>query len=118
MEKKGTLVVDRQGYQVIPDYNNDKREPFFEEIKQKKYGDGDGLDKHVENFLKCIREGGTPNASVHVGAKVATIAEMGNIAYRSQKIIHWDDTNKRFEEEEANKHLKVTYRAPWQLPKV
>lgn len=114
--EKGTLVVDRQGYQVIPDYNNDKREPFFEEIKQKTYGDG--LNEHVENFLECIREGGTPNAPVHVGAKVATVAEMGNIAYRAQQIIHWDDTNKKFKEEEANKHLSVTYRDPWQLPKV
>lgn len=114
--EKGTLVVTRQGYQVMPDYNNDKREPFFEGIKQKNYGDG--LNEHVENFLQCIREGGTPNASVHIGAKVAIVAEMGNIAYRTKKVIHWDDVNKKFEEPEADKLRTVSHRSPWQLPKV
>ncbi len=113
--EKGTLVVDRGGYEVIPDKDKD-RKPYFEPIKQQNYGDGQ--DEHVQNFLKCIREGGTPNASVHVGAKVAIVAEMGNIAYRAQKIIHWDDENKRFEEEEANKLAQVTHRSPWQLPEV
>jgi len=114
--QKGTLVVTRQGYQVMPDYNNEKREPFFEGIKQKNYGDG--LNEHVENFLQCIREGGTPNASVHIGAKVAIVAEMGNIAYRTKKVIHWDDVNKKFEEPEADKLRTVSHRSPWQLPKV
>ena len=114
--QKGTLVVDRGGYEVIPDRSNEKKGPFFEGIKQKNYGDGQ--DEHVENFLECIRKGGTPNASVHVGAKVAIVAEMGNIAYRSQKIIHWDDVNKKFEEEDADKLTRLTYRDPWHLPKV
>lgn len=114
--QKGTLVVDRGGYEVIPDRSNEKKGPFFERIKQKNYGDG--LNEHVENFLKCIREGGTPNASVNIGAKVAIVAEMGNIAYRSQKIIHWDDVNKKFEEEDADNLTRLSYREPWHLPKV
>ena len=114
--EKGTLVVDRGGYEVIPDRSNEKKGPFFDSIKQKNYGDG--LNEHVENFLKCIREGGTPNASVQIGAKVAIVAEMGNIAYRTKKVIHWDDTSKKFEEPDADQLRMVSHRSPWQLPKV
>jgi len=113
---KGTLVVDRNGWETIPDRSNEKKGPYFEGVKQRNYGDG--LNEHVENFLKCIREGGTPNASVEVGAKTAIVSEMGNIAWRSGKIIHWNDTDKKFMEEDANKMTRVSYRDQWQLPKV
>ena len=113
---KGTLVVDRSGYEILPDYNNEKREPFFEGVVKENYGDG--LDEHVKNFLQCIREGGTPNASVEIGAKTAIVSEMGNIAYRVGKVINWDDTAKKFDNEEANKLTSVTYRDQWKLPRV
>jgi predicted dehydrogenase len=114
--QKGTLVVDRGGWETMPGQNTSEKKPFFEGKKQKDYGDG--LDEHVQNFLKCIREGGSVNASVEVGAKTAIVSEMGNIAYRVGQRIHWDDTTKSFREEEANKLMKLTYRDNWQLPKV
>ena len=76
------------------------------------------MDEHIENFLECIREGGNVNASVRIGAKTAIVSEMGNIAYRVGKKIHWDDANKKFLEEEADKLTKVSYRDQWQLPRV
>lgn len=114
--QKGTLVVDRGGWETMPGQNSSEKKPFFEGKKQKDYGDG--LDEHVQNFLKCIREGGSVNASVEVGAKTAIVSEMGNIAYRVGQRIHWDDTTKSFREEEANKLMKLTYRDNWQLPKI
>ena len=113
---KGTLVVDRGGYEIMPDMNNAERKPFFEEKKQKNYGDG--LNEHVQNFLDCIQNGGTLNASVEVGAKTAIVSEMGNIAYRVGERIHWDNSTKTFKEEAANKLAKLTYRGSWKLPKV
>lgn len=114
--QKGTLVVDRGGWELLPDYNNAEKAPFFEGQKQQDYGDG--LDQHVQNFLKCIREGGTPNASVEIGAKTAIVSEMGNIAYRVGQRIHWDDDTKSFKEQAANDLAKLTYRDNWKLPKV
>ena len=114
--QKGTLVVDRGGYEIIPDWNNAEKEPFLKGKTQENYGDG--LNEHVQNFLKCIREGGTPNASVEVGAKTAIISEMGNIAYRTGKRIHWDDAAGKFKEEDANKLSKLDYSENWKLPKV
>ncbi len=113
---KGTLVVDRGGWETMPGRNNDEKKPFFEGKKQKDYGDG--LNEHVQNFLKCIRDGGNVNASVEIGAKTAIVSEMGNIAYRVGQRIHWDDTTKSFKEEEANKLMTLSYSENWKLPKV
>ncbi len=114
--EKGTLVVDRGGWELMPDRNDAERKPFFEGKVQKNYGDG--LTEHVQNFLECIRNGGDENASVEVGAKTAIVSEMGNIAYRVGERIHWDNSTKRFKEEAANKLAKLSYRDNWKLPKV
>ncbi len=113
---KGTLVLDRGGWEIMPDRNNAKKEPFFEGEKHDNHGDG--LDEHVQNFLQCIREGGTPNASVEVGAKTGIVSEMGNIAYRSGEIIHWDNDNKKFKEAKADELARINYNANWPLPSV
>ena len=114
--QKGTLVVDRGGYEIKPDWNNAEKELFFKGKTQENYGDG--LNEHVQNFLKCIREGGTPNASVEIGAKTAIISEMGNIAYRTGERIHWDDAAGKFKEEAADKLSRLNYSENWKLPKV
>lgn len=114
--QKGTLVVTRGGYELLPDRSNKLNGPFFEARSQQAYGDG--LDEHVANFLACIREGGQVNAPVEVGAKTAIVSEMGNIAYRTAQRIHWDDASKRFKEEAANKLMSLKYNPDWQLPKV
>lgn len=114
--QKGTLVVDRGGWELLPDNNAETRKPFFEGKKQKNYGDG--LDEHVQNFLKCIREGGNLNTPVEIGAKVAIVSEMGNIAYRTGRKIHWDDNAKRFQEDDATNLMTLDYNPDWQLPKV
>lgn len=114
--QKGTLVVDRSGWETLPDNNAAERKPFFEGKKQK--NSGDGLDEHVQNFLKCIREGGLLNAPVEVGAKTAIVSEMGNIAYRAGRKIHWNNESNTFLEDEATQMMSLNYNPNWQLPKV
>lgn len=111
---RGTLILTRDDWQVISETNNAKNEPWLEGFK--KEGESNNLQNHVKNFLKCIREGGKPNASVEVGAKTAIVSEMGNIAFRVGKIIHWDHTKNEFVEEEANQLAKLSYREQWKLP--
>ncbi len=113
---KGTLVVDRSGWEIIPETNRKEKVPFFEAKKQQHYGDG--MTEHVQNFLKCIREGGEVNCPVEIGALTAIVSEMGNIAYRTGKRIHWNDNSKSFAEDEANKLMKVNYNENWKLPRV
>lgn len=113
---KGTLVVDRGGWETMPDMNNAERKPYFEGKVQRNYGDG--LDEHIQNFLECVRDGGEVNAPVEVGAKTAIVSEMGNIAYRVGERIHWDNSTKSFKEDAANKMMKLKYNNEWKLPKV
>ncbi|WP_167617955.1 Gfo/Idh/MocA family protein [Maribellus sediminis] len=114
--QKGTLVVSRGGYELIPDHSAELKGPFFEGRTQKAYGDG--LNEHVVNFLDCIRKGGNVNAPVEVGAKTAIVSEMGNIAYRVGQRIHWNDQTKSFNETAANDLITLNYNPEWALPKV
>jgi len=110
----GTLLLDRGGWELIPERNHAEGQPFFERRQQPEYGDG--LDEHVKNFLDCIRKGGKLNAPVEVGAITTIVSQMGNIAYRAGKRIHWNNTTRRFAEEDANQLIKVSYRDKWRLP--
>jgi len=111
---KGTLIVSRNGWMVNSESSNKDSKKFIEDVAlQPAIG---GLKEHVKNFLNGIRKGEKLNAPVEVGAKTAIISEMGNIAYRAGSLLHWDATNMKFKEEEANKFTKLTYREPWKLP--
>lgn len=112
--QKGTLVLTRSGYEILADKNGNQ--PYFEGKVQRAYGDG--LDQHVQNMLSCIRKGGNLNTPVEVGAKVAIVSEMGNMAYRAGKRLNWNESTKSFKEDIGNQLSKVSYRDQWQLPKV
>lgn len=53
-----------------------------------------GLDGvHIDNFLKCIREGGMPNADVETGRKSTLWVQLGNISQRVGETLHIDQRN-------------------------
>jgi predicted dehydrogenase len=111
--ENGTLVVDRSGWEVIPEIVN--REKRMEAVPLQK-GTDEGLKNHVHNFLECIKSRNpNTNASVEIGAHIAKFSHLGNIAYRSGKKLVWDGT-KFINDEEANRYLIPSYRAPWKLP--
>jgi predicted dehydrogenase len=113
--ENGTLVIDRSGWEVIPEVVNKVKR--MEAVAMQK-GTGEGLKNHVKNFLDCVKSRNpNTNASVEIGAHIAKFSHLGNIAYRSQKKLVWDGT--RFtNDEEANKYLIPSYREPWKLPKI
>jgi len=55
-----------------------------------------GLDKHAQNFVEAIRANNPSmvNCSIQEGAHVATVAQMGNISYRSGDKLYWDAAKK------------------------
>jgi predicted dehydrogenase len=113
--ENGTLVINRQGWEVIPEnVNNVKR---MEAVPLQTSKD-DGLKNHVKNFLEC-RESRNPNtnASVEIAAHIAKFSHLGNIAYRSGKKLVWNGT-KFTNDEETNKYLIPSYREPWKLPTI
>jgi hypothetical protein len=79
--------------------------------------EGKGLELHVRNFLDCIKIREKPNAPVEIGAHIARIAHLGNIAYRTGGKIYWDAaSNKIINDEVAGKLIIPAYREPWKLP--
>ncbi len=115
--ENGTLVVDRQGWEVIPEVSQGK--PLMEAIPLTKKGEASGLNLHAQNFLECIRSRETPNASIEIGGHIARIAHLGNIALKTGKKLYWDAEKGNFKDDEkANDMVKAKYRAPWKLPSV
>ena len=113
--ENGTLVVDRSGWEVIPEVvNGSKRMEAVALVK----GTGQGLNNHVKNFLECIKSRNTnTNASVEIGAHIAKFSQLGNIAYRSGKKLVWDGA-KFTNDVDANRYLIPSYREPWKLPTI
>ncbi len=112
----GTLIVDRTGWEVIPEGGNDPKMERIDLIK----GDGQGLNNHMKNFIECIKDRTkTPNANIEIAANTARVCHLGNIALKCGRRLYWDANNIKFiNDEEANSYLIPSYRAPWKLPQV
>jgi predicted dehydrogenase len=109
--ENGTLVLDRNGWEVFPDKERMEAVPLQKNV-------GSGLDLHVRNFLDCIKNN-TPkklNAGIEIGRGVALVAQMGNIAYRTGEKVYWDDARQQFKTETANKLITPVYHNDYQLP--
>ncbi|MBS1232004.1 MAG: putative NADH-dependent dihydrogenase [Bacteroidetes bacterium] len=113
--ENGTLVVDRIGWEVIPEVVNKKARM---EAVPLKIGTGQGLKNHVKNHLECIADRNPDtNTTPEIGAHIAKFSQLGNIAYRTGKKLVWNGT--RFtNDDEANGYLVPRYRDPWKLPTV
>jgi hypothetical protein len=111
--ENGTLVIDRSGWEVIPEKVNNKAR--MEKVSLQK-GDGKGLENHVKNMLDCMKtRNRNTNASVEIGAHIAKFSHLGNIAYRTGKKLVWDGT-KFTNDSDANIYLVPQYKNGWQLP--
>lgn len=108
----GTLVLDRNGWEVIPEKGK------MEAVARQKAVDK-GLDLHAVNFLEVIKSRKLEdlNTPIQAGAHVATVAQLGNIAYKTGKKLNWDAANTRFDDAEANKYLAAQYHNGYSLPK-
>jgi predicted dehydrogenase len=114
----GTIIVNRAGYHVSPEWNNDKRE--FKGESKTVTDLKESHPEHARNFLDCIKSRETTNCTPEMGYAAALHAHIPNIAGRiGENILHWDDKAKRFtNSEKANQLITPEYRAPWTLPVV
>ncbi|MEO5894031.1 MAG: Gfo/Idh/MocA family oxidoreductase [Ferruginibacter sp.] len=112
----GTLILNRGGWEVIEEKQSENKivMPF------QKPSDN-GLEKHWENFISVVKSRKTADlhCSIQDGAHVATVAQMGNIAFRSGKKLFWDKAKMAFTEEPINQqYLMKEYHNGYTLPKV
>ena len=74
---------------------------------------------HVENFIACLRSRKAEQiaAPLRDGHLSTTLCHLGNIAYRVGRSVEFDGAAERFVgDEEADRLLSRTYRAPYLLP--
>jgi hypothetical protein len=109
--ENGTLVLDRNGWEVVPEKNRIEAVPVQKNV-------GVGLDLHVRNFLDCLQNNSPQklNAGIDIGRNVALVAQMGNIAFRTGEKVSWDDSRQQFNSDAANKLITPVYNNGFKLP--
>ncbi len=112
----GTLELDRSGWEVVEEKRSTKKIMI-----PRKPSVDNGLNKHMENFVSVIRSRKMENlnCSITDAAHVATISQMGNIAFRSGQKLYWNENNGNFSDKKINKkYLTASYNNGYSLPKV
>ncbi len=112
----GTLILNRGGWEVIEEKNSKSKA-----LMPLQKSSDNGLDKHMVNFVNVIKSRRMEdlNCSIQDGAHVATVAQMGNIAYRSGEKLNWDADKKRFTNDGINNiYMMKEYHNDYKLPKV
>lgn len=108
--RDGTIFVDRDALEAYP-----------ASIAEQPLSDSDGhlyeSKDHHGNWIDCIRSRKLPICDVAIGHRSATVCHLGNIAIRSQKVVHWDPvTGQIIGDTELAQMTSRPYRAPWSLP--
>lgn len=112
----GTLALNRGGWKVIPEQENEK--DLIEAIEWNPSVDN-GLDLHAANFIEAVRKRDKSilTAPLKVGYDAAVVCHMGNVALRAGEKIHWDPVQHRFKERSANDFVQPQYHNGWNIPK-
>jgi len=112
----GTLILNREGWEVIEEKasGNKVSKPFIK-------SSDNGLNNHMVNFFSVVRSRKKEelNCSIQDAAHVATVAQMGNLAFRSEQKLSWDNAKHQFTDQQINnKYLLAQYHNGYSLPKV
>ena len=95
----GTLVLNRGGWEVLEEKKGKNKvgKPFAA-------SSDNGLEKHWANFVSVVRSRKMSDlhCSIQDGAHIATMAQMGNIAYRTVKKLNWDIAARQFTDASVN----------------
>jgi predicted dehydrogenase len=121
----GTLVVNRDGWEVIPETQRDSQGVLQYKIQdlpdQRRGGSANYLADHVRNFITAIETSDPAilKCGIETGAVAAINAQMGNIAFKTGRKVYWDAAKGEFTNDpEANALIRASYHNGWTLPKV
>jgi predicted dehydrogenase len=111
-----TLVLDRNGWEVIEEKNSkNKVSKALAKVSDS------GIDKHWVNFTDVIRSRKFEDlhCSVQDAAHVATVAQMGNISFRTGQRLVWDKSKEKFTDDKINQqYFMKEYHNGYALPKI
>jgi predicted dehydrogenase len=109
-----TLILGRWGWEVIEERQSKNKvsKPLAKPVDN-------GLDLHWVNFVEVLRSRKMEDlhCSIADGAHVATVAQMGNIAFRSGQHLLWDKNAGKFTDDKINEeYLTKEYYNGYKLP--
>lgn len=114
----GTAVINRQGWEVIAEEDND---PDIQAsvpkliVPEPAPRSGSDLDRHTQNFVNAMTTGEAVTGGIEVGHSAATVAHMGNVAFKTGRKVYWENGSFK-NDDEANALITPDYRNPWSLP--
>jgi predicted dehydrogenase len=112
----GTLMIDRQGFEIIPEKrgSGDKAVDRMDALKVEN-SNQHHLD-HMRDFLECVKSRKTPIADIEIGQRSTSTALLGNIAYRTGRRIEWDAERERIVgDRDAQRYVTREYRKGYTL---
>ena len=121
---KGTLVLDRGGWEVIPESEHESWRRLEDQPKMEAIGlqpsENSGLGRHAGNFVEAIRsrDASVLRAPIEVGYHAARVCHMGNVAYKMGGKISWDAGKSAFRESGANDLMRTRYHNGWSLDRL
>ena len=121
---KGYIVVD--GYDKYTSFLGSDNKPGMSKSDGGPVADGvdrglGGTDGHFENFIKAVRarDNSILNGPVETAHLSSALAHLGNIAYRLDRVLHFDPKTETFvNDAEADKMLTRDYRKGFEVPNV
>jgi predicted dehydrogenase len=116
MGTTGTVLVDRDGYEVY-DLAGKKKSEFkvgSETSSADTIGRDSMTDIHFANFIAAIRKGEKLNAPISVGNVAVTMLQLSNIAWEVNRELHLDTQDGRIQDDpEAMKLWTREYEPGW-----
>ena len=75
------------------------------------------VEGHHADWLQACKGGKPASGNFGYGARLTEFILLGNVALRTGKLLRWDATAmKATNAAEADRYLRETYRAGWELP--
>lgn len=112
----GNIFYGDKGYMVVKGYN--EYETFFGQKREPGPSNKAGGD-HYKNFIECVRsrDASKQNGPVETAHLASSLAHLGNIAYRLDRVLTFDPKTEKFVgDKEADKMLTRDYRGPFVVP--
>jgi len=119
--QNGILVVDRGGYEVVPETDafSQTGRVYRMSGKPRRASSEDFHFAHIRNFVECIKTREKPAADVETGHASIISSHLANIAYRLGRRVAWDAEKEEIPgDPEAQRLVGRAYRSPWALPRV
>jgi len=118
MGTEGTVLVDRDGYEVY-DWRGKKTDEFRVQKQATSSSDLIGADSmtdaHFANFIAAIKTGEKLHAPIEIGNVAVTMLQLSNIAWEMNRVLSLDTADgKILHDAEAMRHWGRSYEKGWE----